>query len=400
MRLKTWYDAGLVAVVALVTGCGGETLEPLPSKFQAVVTGAIHTCGLVTDGTAYCWGKNDFGQVGDGSRRSHVYPTPVVGSIRFQRLSAGAGHTCGISTAGSAYCWGFNFNGQLGDGTLTDRSTPVLVDGGKSWITLSAGGSYTCGIAVDSLAYCWGWNASGQLGDGTNTDRLEPTPVAGGLKFRSVHANARHTCALTVGGQAYCWGSNQFGQLGTGNTDASNTPMLVSGTLTWIALDAGFSHSCGVASDGSGYCWGRNHFGQLGAGDAIGGGGQTQPVPMTGAVAWASLDLGAYFSCGIQAQSASAYCWGYNGSGQLGVDLPGSTCTDESGIPSQCSRAPVTVTGGLSFATVSAHTQHTCGLSIDGTAYCWGLGSDGQLGDGRKGRQIFTIEPVRVAGQP
>jgi len=106
MRLFTWYEAGLVAGVVLVSGCGGESLEPLPSKFQAVVTGAIHSCGIVTDGGAYCWGNNDFGQLGDGSRKSHVYPVPVVGTIRYTALSGGLQHTCGIATTGAAYCWG------------------------------------------------------------------------------------------------------------------------------------------------------------------------------------------------------------------------------------------------------------------------------------------------------
>ena len=400
MRLFTWYEAGLVAGVVLVSGCGGESLEPLPSTFQAVVTGAIHSCGIVTDGGAYCWGNNDFGQLGDGSRKSHVYPVPVVGTIRYTALSGGLQHTCGIATTGAAYCWGFNLSGQLGDGTHTDRSTPAPVDGGKNWISLSAGGSYTCGIAADSLAYCWGWNAAGQLGDGTDTERPAPTAVSGGLKFRSIGANAYHTCGLTVAGAAYCWGANQYGQLGTGNTDDSRTPALVNGGLSWVALDAGYSHSCGIAAGGSGYCWGRNQFGQLGASDSVGGNGPLTPFPMAGGIEWASMNLGAYFGCGVETLNGGAFCWGYNGSGQLGVDLPSSICTDEGGIGSQCSMDPVAVSGGLTFASVNAHTQHACGLSTDGAAYCWGRGSDGQLGDGRKGSQIFTIEPIRVAGQP
>lgn len=399
MRLNTWYEAGLVVGVALVSGCGGETLVPLPSKFQQVVTGAIHSCGIVTDGAAYCWGNNDFGQLGDGSRKSHVYAVPVVGTVRYAALSGGAGHTCGIATTGTAYCWGFNLNGQLGDGTLTDRATAGEVAGDKSWISLSAGGSYTCGIATDSLAYCWGWNATGQLGDGSTTDRPTPTAVSGGRKFRSVSANAHHTCGLTNTGEAYCWGSNVTGQLGTGNTDASTVPVLVSGSLTWVALDAGFSHSCGVATDGNGYCWGRNQFGQLGVGDSVGGVNQLAPFPMAGEMAWAGFNLGAYFSCGIQDQTDAAFCWGYNGSGQLGAEAP-EVCTDESGLQSQCALLPLAVSGGLTFVSVSAHTQHTCGLSSNGVAYCWGSGTNGQLGNGEKGSQIFTIAPVQVAGQP
>jgi len=399
MRLKIWYDAGLVAVVALVSGCGGETLEPLPSKFQVVVAGGVHSCGLLTDGAAYCWGNNELGQLGDGSTGSHVYPTPVVGSIRYTAISGGGGHTCAVATTGAAYCWGLNLSGQLGDGTQRDRSTPVSVTGGKSWIALSAGGTHSCGIATDGLAYCWGWNASGQLGDGTTTDRPAPAPVSGGLRFSAISANVRHTCALMASGAAYCWGSNEHGQLGTGDTLSSNTPVRVSGSLTWVALETGYSHSCGIAADGTGYCWGRNQYGQLGAGDSAGLATRTTPFPMSGGILWQSFDLGAYFSCGLGVGSA-AWCWGYNGSGQLGGNAP-DTCADETGITStQCALSPFAVTGGLEFASVSAHTQHTCGLSVDGVAYCWGSGTSGQLGNGQKGDQIFSIEPVRVAGQP
>ncbi|MBI2072404.1 MAG: hypothetical protein HYT81_05095 [Gemmatimonadetes bacterium] len=402
MRLNTWYEAGLVAGIALVSACGGETLEPLPSKFQAVVAGGVHSCGLVEDGQAFCWGNNVYGQLGDGSTKSHVYPVPVVGSGRYVAVSGGGGHTCAIATTGAAHCWGYTFNGQLGDGTQGNdvgRATPAPVAGNLRWVSLSAGGAYTCGIATDSLAYCWGWNADGQLGDGSNTDRPVPTAVSGGLRFRSISANNRHTCGLTFAGDAYCWGSNQYGQLGTADTEGSNTPRLVSGGGVWTVVDAGFSHSCGMAAGGSGFCWGRNHFGQLGLSDTVGGGDQTGPVPVAGEITWGSLDMGAYFSCGVEAQTEAAYCWGYNGSGQLGGNVP-DTCAEEGGTVSQCALSPVAVTGGLSFVSVSAHTQHVCGLSVDGVAYCWGLGSDGQLGDGRKGSGTFAIEPVKVAGQP
>jgi len=97
--------------------------------------------------------------------------------------------------------------------------------------------------------------------------------------------------------------------------------------------------------------------------------------------------------------TGAAFCWGFNGSGQLGANVPG-TCTDESGFPFQCTDEPTAVSGGLSFASISAATQHVCGLTTGGIAYCWGLGSEGQLGDGSKGDQVFTIQPVRVAGQP
>jgi alpha-tubulin suppressor-like RCC1 family protein len=384
--------------LGLLAGCGAETAEPLPGRFEQVEAGVLHSCGVVSGGLVYCWGNNDYGQLGDGSRRTRVYPHSVVGTIRYSSVSPGAGHTCGIATTGVGYCWGLNANGQLGDGTRSDRATPGPVQSNLSWLMLQAGGAYTCGIATDSLAYCWGWNGTGQLGDGTTIDRLAPVAVSGGQKFVWISVNSFHTCALAKSGEAYCWGANDYGQLGTGNTTASATPVAVQGGLRFVAVEAGFYHSCGLGADGAGYCWGRNHFGQLGLGEA-GGGDQSAPAPIAGSRRWVSLSPGAFFSCGLEAGTAAAYCWGINASGQLGSAVP-DRCSDPAGGTYQCSLSPVPVTGGLAFRSVSASTQHVCGLSQDGIAYCWGLGSDGQLGNGQKGIQIFSIEPVKVAGQP
>jgi alpha-tubulin suppressor-like RCC1 family protein len=390
-------QVGLLAGVALLAGCAKDVAMPLPSKFQAVAAGLVHSCGILQDGAAFCWGNNNFGQLGDGSRSSRSFPVAVVGSVKFSRVSPGGGHTCGLATSGAAYCWGFNLSGQLGDRTHTDRTTAAEVDGGRSYFAISAGGSYSCGIATDSTAYCWGYNGSGALGNGTTSDSPVPVAVTGGLKFRAISAGPYHTCGLTSAGAAYCLGANQFGELGTGGTDTTKAPFAVKGCLTFTAILAGYNHSCGVAPDGNGYCWGRNQFGQLGGGDAIAGQNQLVPYKVGGGIAWGFISSGAYFTCGV-GSSRSAFCWGYNGWGQLGASVQGTCATDNGSV--QCALAPTAVGGGLTFTMVSAATQHVCGLSVEGTAYCWGLDSDGQLGDGRTGSNTFSVDPVKVGGQP
>ena len=94
-------------------------------RFQQLTAGGSHTCGLTEAGRAWCWGRNGFGQLGDGSTRDSPVPMPVRGELRFARLSGGGAHTCGESRSGDLYCWGNNIQGQLGDGTRENRMFPV-----------------------------------------------------------------------------------------------------------------------------------------------------------------------------------------------------------------------------------------------------------------------------------
>ncbi|MGI9041569.1 MAG: RCC1 domain-containing protein, partial [Gemmatimonadales bacterium] len=123
--------------------------------------------------------------------------TATSAVLSFRQVSAGEDHTCGVTTADRVYCWGRNLFGQLGDGTTTNRLTPVAVAGGLRFRHISAASNHTCGVTTDDRAFCWGWNYYAQLGDGTTTNRLTPGAVAGGRRFRQVRADNAHTCAIT-----------------------------------------------------------------------------------------------------------------------------------------------------------------------------------------------------------
>jgi alpha-tubulin suppressor-like RCC1 family protein len=287
--------------------------------FQTASVGEIHSCGLTAGGAAYCWGHGWEGQLGYGGNDfTRSTPVAVSGGLVFQAISAasaGSRHTCGLTTGGAAYCWGKNDVGQLGDGGGTNQWTPVAVLGGLVFQSISAGSSHTCGLTTGGAAYCWGVN-SGQLGDGTNLNRSSPVAVLGGLVFQAISAGSGHTCGLTPAGAAYCWGGNQVGQLGDGTRNSSTSPVAVSGGLVFQTISTGSGHTCGLTTGGAAYCWGWNNpFGQLGIGSL--GWDYSNPLAVVGGFTFKAISAGTFHTCGLTT-SGAAYCWGRNEVGRLG----------------------------------------------------------------------------------
>jgi alpha-tubulin suppressor-like RCC1 family protein len=208
-------------------------------SYSAITAGDYHTCALASvggsvGGVAWCWGYNLYGQVGDGTSGSgsdRLVPIAVSGARNYSTISAGYIHTCALAfPGGAAWCWGYNDYGQVGDGTKgTNRLIPVAVSGGRNYSALAAGRHHTCAIATPGgAAWCWGRNNNGQLGDNTTTDRLTPVIISGGLFFTEIAAGDVHTCAsATPGGAAWCWGSNSNGQLGVVGGASQLSPITV-----------------------------------------------------------------------------------------------------------------------------------------------------------------------------
>jgi alpha-tubulin suppressor-like RCC1 family protein len=237
--------------------------------FTSLTAGYYHACGLTSAGAAYCWGYDASGQLGDGTTTdARDSPVAATGGVKFATLTGGYWHTCGLTAAGVAYCWGNNNWAQLGDSTRIARTTAVPVTGGVVFRNLAAGGRHTCGLGTAGAAYCWGWNGFGQLGDGTTVIRLAPVPVAvpSNVSFVRIVTGWYHTCGLTAGGAAYCWGFNAHGQLGDGTTADRATPVAVAGGLAFASLVLGVDHTCATTTTGDAYCWGSNVSGQLGDG--------------------------------------------------------------------------------------------------------------------------------------
>jgi alpha-tubulin suppressor-like RCC1 family protein len=235
--------------------------------FAALGAGVSHVCGLTPSGAAYCWGDNRTGQLGigtDSGPDACTYgpcgrtPAQVTGGRTFTKLSVGYFHSCALATDGVWYCWGSNNYGQLGNGTTGPElcvgvvpcsTVPVAVTGAVSFAALFSGWHHSCGVTSGSVAWCWGENVVGQLGDGTTTNTLAAVPVAGGLTFASVSPALEHTCGLTTTSVAYCWGANSSGELGDGSTTSSNVPVRVVGQAGAMTVAA--ARGSGVGSGGS-----------------------------------------------------------------------------------------------------------------------------------------------------
>lgn len=278
----------LAGVCTAVQATSPAAAAAASSHATLIAAGGAHSC-MIQSGTAYCWGSNSNGQLGDGSTISSTSPVPVysggvLAGRTLTQIVAGASNTCALDSTGAAYCWGLNTSGQLGNNSsLTQSLVPVTVTTsgvltGKTLTQLAAGNAHVCALDSTGTAYCWGSNGNGQLG--INSTTKSPVPVAvttggvlSGVTLTQLAAGYGHTCAVSSTGAAYCWGANGNGQLGNSSTTPSLVPVAVTTSgvlsglsLTQVSADQGGQYTCALASTGAAYCWGAASYGQLGNG--------------------------------------------------------------------------------------------------------------------------------------
>ncbi|UCD24320.1 MAG: hypothetical protein JSW51_15080 [Gemmatimonadota bacterium] len=398
MRLLVPAVALLASAACLGTGQepNGNGGTPIDSvTFKSVSMGGLHACGIVVGNYAYCWGDNTAGQLGSGDILNHAVPTFVAGGeLEFRQISAGGIGACAVTADQAAYCWGHNEWGQVGNGASSPPIiSPQLVIGGRSFTFVTAGTAHNCGLVGAGEAYCWGQAGDGQLGNGQSgaeTRVAQPDAVSGGYLFKELSAGTFHTCGVTPSGEAYCWGRGTTGALGNGADENSATPVQVSGGVLFEFISVGEEHTCGLDLEGNAYCWGAGSNGQLGTGLRT---SSNVPVPVVGGLAFGTalmdipISAGSNYTCAIDSQER-AYCWGRNASGELGDG------TEE------LRTEPTLVVGGLAFSEISAGKNSvqpsTCGFTTSDKVYCWGNGLQGQLGTGNTSSSRV---PVEVVGQ-
>lgn len=401
---RVWRAVPFVLAL-LAMGVPATGTEAADRTAVAVSAGGYHTCAVLSDGTAWCWGANNYGQLGDGTTDPSAVPVQVRQRASFlthvRSISASFFQTCAVKTDDSVWCWGWNLDGRLGDGTTISRYSAVRVRQGAGFLThvrtVQTGDEHGCALKTDGTVWCWGHNAHGALGDGTTSDRLTAVQVqrpSGPLTgVRSIGIGLYHSCAAKTDGTAWCWGDNDQGQLGDGTTTQRSSAVRVkmgSGHLTHVAsVTAGSDHSCARQTHGTIWCWGRNDHGQLGDGTHNDRATAVQVRQGRGFFTAAkSVAAGGSDTCGLTSDGG-VWCWGWNDSGRLGDGT-----TTERPTPVRVRMSLGFLAGVESIST--GKNAHSCVITTNGTG-CWGSDTVGQLGDGTTGdADGVRLLPVRV----
>ena len=402
-------DAGLVTAlatgVAHISGGGAITGPGVATVFVVASRAPVDSIAVTPDSAAIPLGP------GGGTVRLAAQLWDSAGTVlTFRQVQWRTSNSAIATVAGGSGSKALVTGLAIGTVTITaaseghkDSVSIAVVQPGAYLRVLPGGPNFynhghTCGITVNGWVLCWGANNYGQLGTATAGSAYTPIGI-GGINFSRVSASLIRNCALTAGGAAYCWGA---GALGVGPlpdqcfTECSETPLPVVGGHVFTTIGVGGEHTCALDVAGTVYCWGYDGGGLLGIGPTASEG---SPVPIalsgqtfTDLAVGGSIGYHGEHTCALTADS-SAFCWGYNAYAQLGD----STVIDRS--------VPVRVAGGLKFVSLSVGDGHTCGLTSDGTAYCWGSNYYGQLGVGSDSalQQCFgptpcSPTPVQVSG--
>ena len=388
--------------------------------------GTAHTCVVLDNSTAKCFGLGSYGQLGYGATTTLGDGVGEMGdalaAIDFgtgrtaTMIATGASHSCALLDNSTVKCWGLGTNGRLGYGAVTplgrtagqmgNSLSAVSLGTSRTAVAITAGSAHTCALLDNATIKCWGLNTDGQLGLGDIDDRgddanemgdaLTAISLGTNRTVVAVSAGGTHTCALLDDATIKCWGGGAFGQLGIGSVDsigdgagemgAALSAISLGTSRTAKAISAGDAHSCAILDNNTVKCWGGNGNGRLGygdtddRGDAAGEMGDALSAVALGTGRTAnSISAGSAHTCALL-DNATIKCWGNGASGRLGYGAT-TSLGDASGEMGDA-LAVVDLGTARSAKAVSAGDAHTCAVLDNSTIKCWGSGSNGRLGSG------------------
>ncbi|MFD0730793.1 RCC1 domain-containing protein [Planotetraspora mira] len=353
------------------------------SAIGVAVSGPAAAVASSGTSSAYAWGNNVWGQLGNGSKNTNpaTRPSPaaVHGLSDVTQVAAGDAHSLALRSDGIVWAWGRNWNGEVGGGPSGPVLEPARVYGLTDIVQVAAGEYYSLALRSDGTVWAWGYNTYGQLGDGSDTDRYGPVKVAGLTGVTQIAAGDFHSLALRSDGTVWAWGFNGLGGLGDGSGADRHAPVKVAGLTGVTRIAAGDYHSLALRSDGTMRAWGFNSDGQLGDGTTT---DRYAPVKVAGLTGVTRIAAGDYHNLALRSDG-TVMAWGNNASGQLGD----GTVTQR--------RKPITVPGVTNIAQVSAGNEDSFALRSTGTVMAWGLNENGKLGDSTTTQRH---KPITVPG--
>lgn len=282
-------------------------------------TVGAHTVLLNPDGTVWCIGSNNHGQLGIGTIDSAIHePVLVTGFTKVKAVAAGASHSVALRKDGTVWTWGRNEAGQLGTGNRIDSATPVQVDGLRDIIAIASGRNHVVALKKDGTVWAWGSNQSGQLGIDSSGISETPVQTTQLANVTAIAAGAYHSAALKSDGTVWAWGFNGNGQLGNGTMESYNIPVKVTGIDSAVALSAGNQHTVALENNGTVRIWGSNHASQLGG--HISSLMSLTPVEVTNLSGVRDISAKVNHTFALM-HDGTVVAWGDSGSGQWGNEI-------------------------------------------------------------------------------
>lgn len=345
---------------------GGEKINQAHlESYQRIVAGYTYYLEL-KNGKIYASGKNDKGQLGNGTNTDVTQAVQIGVETNWIFVSAGDSHSFGIKADGTLWAWGNNERGQLGTGSTENSNVPIQVGTDRNWTSVSAGSSHTLALKSNGTLWSWGNNYQGQLGNGTTggyTD-ANPYPVQVGTdtNWTAISSGYNHSLALKANGTLWAWGENILGQVGTGETSTQgiSTPTQIMTESKWRNISAGGFFSTAIKTDGTLWVWGDNYYGQIANGNT-----NTTPNPtQVGAELWKSVEAGRTH---ILAGKTDGTVWAWG---------------DVNGSQSNSATSPEIIAGIKGITQFTAGTSTSYVINSNGEMYVWGLNNLGQLGLG------------------